>query len=344
MNRRSMLALAAGLLTAAAVPFAAQAATFTASGPFTHENLAIYFIHSERSSVEAPLTLHEALKDGVVRIYESGNVNEVLIENTGDADVFVQAGEIIKGGKQDRVLNASMIVPPRCGRLPAATYSVEEGRWGQRGIEDVTRFSTADALFPHRQAKLAMRAPATVQIASAELPALTPADPQRDIWLSITSLQESLTRSLGRPVNTTVSRSSLQLSLETERLKERQTEYVKGVGRLPQDETIVGYAFAVNGRLNSAEVFGSQALFAKLWPKLLRASATEAIAESGRLGDAVPSTEAVAAFLNDVHASVPRTRSLSASARHETRNSEHTLYMETQDDDGRSVHRTYLAR
>ncbi len=42
-------------------------------------------------------------------------------------------------------------------------------------------------------------------------------------------------------------------------------------------DDIVGYVFAVNGKLNSADVYPSNGLFRKMWGKLLTASAIEAI-------------------------------------------------------------------
>ena len=42
---------------------------------------------------------------------------------------------------------------------------------------------------------------------------------------------------------------------------------------------MIGYVFAINGKVNSADIYGSNVLFKKLWPKLLKANAIEAIAE-----------------------------------------------------------------
>ena len=53
-----------------------------------------------------------------------------------------------------------------------------------------------------------------------------------------------------------------------------------------KDDDVVGYVFAVNGKLNSADVYPSNGLFRKMWPKLLQASVTEAIGEKNAGGDA----------------------------------------------------------
>ena len=72
--------------------------------------------------------------------------------------------------------------------------------------------------------------------------------------------------------------ASLQLALENEKLADTRKAYVAALKRpARQGDDIVGYVFAVNGKLNSAEIYESNGLFRKMWPKLLDASATEAI-------------------------------------------------------------------
>src|SRR5262245_41994669 len=103
------------------------------SGPYVYENLAIYFVHGTGADGPVPLTLSEALAKGRVQVIETGRVNELQIENTGDEEIFVQAGDIVKGGKQDRVLTVSLVLPPKSGTIPIASFCVEQGRWSARG-------------------------------------------------------------------------------------------------------------------------------------------------------------------------------------------------------------------
>src|SRR5262244_2706714 len=130
------------------------------SGPHAHDNLAIYFVHGPSAAGPVPLTLAEAVAKGVVEVIETGRVNDLEIENRGSEQVFVQAGDIVKGGKQDRVLTVSFLLPAKSGRLPIASYCVEQGRWSARGAEDQKRFSSAGEAMPSRSALLAMAAPA----------------------------------------------------------------------------------------------------------------------------------------------------------------------------------------
>src|SRR5262249_51272202 len=129
------------------------------SGPHMHANLAVYLIHGDSAAGPVPLTLDEALTKGKVQAIETGQVNELKIENTGEEEVFIQAGEIGKGGGQDRVLTVSLLLPARSGAVSIASFCVEAGRWTGRAGEDATRFVSAADAMPSLKALLAMAAP-----------------------------------------------------------------------------------------------------------------------------------------------------------------------------------------
>jgi hypothetical protein len=251
------------------------------SEPVVHGNLAIYLVHGTSQDGPVPLTLQEALEKKVVEVREVGQVNELQIENKGDDAVFIQAGEIVKGGKQDRVLSVSLLLPPHSGALPISSYCVEQGRWQQRGNEDARKFSSASTALPSRRAKL--------EIAQAVAPRRDGAEPaapaatgsrQQQIWDNVAKIQGKLADTLGAPVAAPQSQTSLQLALENGQLKKEQDDYVAALQAAGErDADIVGYVFAINGKVNSADIYPSNGLFRKMWPKLLRASVTEAIGE-----------------------------------------------------------------
>ena len=84
-------------------------------------------------------------------------------------------------------------------------------------------------------------------------------------------------------------------------MKETTEAYVKALsGILRNKSDVIGYVFAINGHVNSADVYASRALFEKLCPKLLNASAVEAVAELNK--DVEPkaiASETVHTFLAD---------------------------------------------
>src|SRR5262249_52747057 len=246
---------------------AAEPEAYRISGPVVHENLQIYFVHGKSAEGPVPLTLQEALDTGSAQVREPGNVNQLEVENTGDTEVFIQPGDIVKGGRQDRVLTVSLIIPPHSGPLPIASFCVEQGRWSGRGREDARRFETAAASVPSREAKIAMKAP----VVAAAPPTAAPSQPhaaylssldvsrqQQAMWSDVAKVQDKLSRAIAAPVAMPESRSSLQLSLENEKLKDAQSGYVKALKSAGESQDdVIGYVFAINGKLNSADLYPS---------------------------------------------------------------------------------------
>ena len=360
MHRRALLALAASSLAILTI-CPARADDTRVSGPVVHENLAIYLVHGQSAAGPVPLTLEEALAKRAVRVHETGNVNELQIENLGAGEVFVQSGDIVKGGQQDRVLSVSLVLPPKSGRINIASFCVEQGRWTARGKEDVKTFATASAAIPSREAKIAMRAPAPVaepaltaqinplsSLSSRRTTAYAGEDTsqrQQEVWRRVRSVQEKLSGSVGAPVYSTASQTSLQLALENEKLKDAQAAYLNTLtGAGEKGDDVVGYVFAVNGKLNSAEVYPSNGLFRKMWPKLLAASITEAISHKNADKDTAPAGEAALAFLTEAAAGKSTEKFLPGEVKLEMRDADKALYFETRRASGAFVHRSYLAK
>ena len=151
------LLLASAATVAFAPPWRAYAGDQRISGPYTYDNLTIFLVHGASSQGPVPLTLEEALERGNVKVHETGTVSELEIENVGNEDVFVHAGDIVKGGQQDRVLTVTILVPPKSGRMPISSYCVERGRWSARGDEEVAKFTSSKAFMPSLEGKRAMR-------------------------------------------------------------------------------------------------------------------------------------------------------------------------------------------
>jgi hypothetical protein len=233
--------------------------------PVQHENLTLYMIHGpDRVEGEDFITLQEALDANVVTVHETGQVSELTIENTGDRPIYVQAGEIVKGGKQDRTIQQDLVVPGKSGRIPLKSFCVEQGRWAKRGGESSGKFSSANEMLATNQLKLA---------------ALKRGN-QRAVWREVARAQKALSTSAGTNVAANQSASSLQLAMENEELQELVASYVKSLEQTPQGkDRVVGLAIAVNGKVTSVDLYAAEALFRKIWPKLLRAAAYEAIAK-----------------------------------------------------------------
>ena len=80
------------------------------------------------------VTLDEALIQNLLEVTEvssGGTVPALKVTNKSEHMVFLMAGEELVGGKQNRVLNASMLVPAK-GEMPIPVTCVEAGRWGYK--------------------------------------------------------------------------------------------------------------------------------------------------------------------------------------------------------------------
>ena len=349
MQRREFLSAAIpaapliiGAIALGSMPWTAALAAgkdYRLSGPYTHRNLAIYLIHRDGlNGGPAPLTLAEALEQGRIKVLETGDVGRLAVRNPGNRDVFIQAGDIVKGGKQDRVLTISMIVPPKSGLLPIDAFCVERDRWARRGAEKATEFSSSTHRLPSRAMKSAMMARTAGERASRS-------GGQERVWESVRRTQRGLSVTMQRRVADGRSPTSLQLSLENKALGAALAGYEKALGRLLEKHPdAVGYVIAINGRINSGDEFGSTGLFRKLWPRQLKAAATEALAETraAQQGKA-PKLAQVGDFLDEARSAKPIRRLLPGGMRLEGRETKNMLYTETGRRNGPWVHRSFIA-
>src|SRR6185369_3514513 len=121
------------------------------------------------------------------------------------------------------------------------------------------------------------------------------------VWKNVKAAQDKLAVNVVAAAPAMLETSSYELSVENAKVKETMEAYIKALSGILQNKSdVIGYVFAINGHVNSADVYASRALFAKLWPKLLKASAVEAVAESNKDAEAAPVvSEVVHTFLTD---------------------------------------------
>ncbi len=309
-----------------------QAGDYRLSGPYTHNNLAIFLVHGKNViKSQTFLTLQEALAQKKVVVYETKSVNELSIQNFSNEDVYVQSGDIVKGGAQDRMIGVDLIVPPRSGKMPISAFCVEHGRWSGRGNERATVFSSSSDAVATREIKLAAKRESS----------------QGGVWESVTVAQDKLSRNVGTRVNSSVSSSSLQLAVENGKVQETADGYIKALANIAdRSDDVIGYVFAINGKVNSADIYGSNALFKKLWPKLLKANAIEAIAELQPDKFKPASAESVQGFLSDSEKAKGSPKDVSARVNLLTREDDENILFETRDKDqkGAWIHRNYIKK
>jgi hypothetical protein len=288
MRFRFLAGLALGLAAAWCLTTGSANAQ-TVSTPVVHGNLAIYPVHGTSVGSPAPVTLEAAMASGQARIREIPG-GKHTIDNLSDRAIFIQVGDMVKGGSQDQVAISSMLVPPGVSNFVIGLFCVERDRFVP--LHGTIEFSSA-GLIPSQAAKLSLL---THSQASP-----TPDLLRRvGVWLGVESVMTGLSQRIGTPVRSAISPSSLPQALEGEAVVGAYQPYVDALEKFSDSSTtIVGVVVAVNGRLYGAELYASNELFRAAWPKLLRAFAIQAVAVDGAEPELPPAITDASAFLTN---------------------------------------------
>lgn len=302
------------------------------SGPFTHDNLTIFLIHGVDKSAKNLLTLDEAIDQRKVVVYETRNVNELAIENVSNEDVFIESGDIVKGGAQDRTLKDDLILPSKSGKVSLNSFCVEHGRWTRRGSEDVRTFGEAHQAIASKELKMAVKMK----------------QDQSEVWNQVARAQARLSSNLSTDVRAASSPTSFAMTLETPAVQRSIDGYLEELAGIVKGKNdVTGYAFAIDGKLNSADVYASHDLFAKLWMKLLRASSVEAVSsyQPGKKFEPVTAS-AVKTALADAESGKGSARNLTDRTELVVKETAQNVMFETRDRAQYEIwiHRNYLTK
>ena len=268
--------------------------------PVVYENISVFpVVSSNGQDTSRFLTLEEGLASGEVTVREQGSdilmrgrdgrpvyapqptgatVNQLVLVNHSKRPLLLLAGELVSGGKQDRIIGKDRIVPAGAPPLPLDVFCVEHGRW--TGSSQFAASSTIvhpsvreNAAVDKEQAKVwdAVREGTNLQAeAKAAPPSAAPRMSMGQIQGAISSngrteAYEKIyqSRAVGVPIDEFVS--------EVERRFANATSGLKG-------ESVVGVVVAYGGEIAWSDIFASSDLFDHYWHKLLRSYAVEALA------------------------------------------------------------------
>ncbi|MCB1025793.1 MAG: hypothetical protein KDB79_15460 [Acidobacteria bacterium] len=304
------------------------------SGAVTHKNLSIFLIHGkDKYTKDNILTLQEAMENKEFVVYETSDVNELSVQNLSkENDVFIQSGDIVKGGKQDRVLAVSVIIPANSGKILIQAFCVESGRWEQRGKEDNGKFASSNDRIVTKDLKLAANRSKS----------------QQEVWSEVSKAQTKIAANVGGSVNSEKSATSLQLSLEDKKVRANIDEYLDALDKIIQGkDDVIGYAFAINGKINSADIYVSNSLFKKLWNKMLKAAAIEAVSNLDETVAAYVPVKAsdVQAFLDNAEKGRSTEENVSDGSKIITRDAAQNVLFEAVDNNRKIVvHKNYVSK
>src|SRR5271155_4473472 len=119
--------------------------------PVTYETLTVFPVLSSQDAYTGDFeTLDSALASGEAIVAEQGDymrrsrngggessptissgpqVNQLVLVNRGKRPLLLLAGEVVSGGKQDRIIGKDRIIPVGAKPLPLDVFCVEHSRW-----------------------------------------------------------------------------------------------------------------------------------------------------------------------------------------------------------------------
>src|SRR5215813_9062358 len=302
-----LLALAAAWLMAPAgagiVGEPAAGSDYKLLDPITHGDLTVFPVVSNKThDTNGFLTLDEGIRSGEVVVTEMGNlhgimrrrplpqsfsgaaqVNRLVLVNNSTRPLILLAGEIVTGGKQDRVVAKDRIVPAESDPVDLGVFCVEPHRWvGTSG-----KFDTHASVM----AQPSVRKKAMVE------------KDQQQVWDAVGQANSSFSanaraaappRSASETVEVTAGIAALEsnssyagarenkvVDKQVQSITEPMQKSYESLIRQLRNQNAVGVVVAVKGRIVWADLFASGSLLTKYWPKLLQSYAAEALTTPG---------------------------------------------------------------
>lgn len=277
--------------------------------PIRHGHLTVFpVVAGTAHDTHDFLTLDEGLRSGEVVVNESGEitplmrpphgantvrprdgaqVNQLVLVNNSKRPLILLAGEIVTGGKQDRVIGKDRLVPAESDPVDLGVFCVEPGRW--TGSKMSFGATAAGMAQPAVRAK-----------------AMSDKD-QEKVWAEVRKMQVEVTAAASAPAVAAELQSTTSYArvMQNDDVKQKvdavaapiQRDYQSLIKQL-RDHNAVGVVVAVNGEIIWADIFASTNLLEKYWPKLVRSYAAEAIVNRNVNGSV--NVKAAQAFLEDL--------------------------------------------
>jgi hypothetical protein len=286
--------------------------------PISHGDLTIFPVVSTKVHDTSDfITLDEGIRSGEVVVTEVGNlhssmyrrqpyqvrpvggaeVNRLVLVNNSKHPLILLAGEVVTGGKQDRVVGKDRIVPAESDPVDLSVFCVEHGRW----TETSTKFDTHASVMLQPSVRMKAMADQDQQKVWDEvgrsrtaMAAALPAAPVRggsgsggaigsgsgggrgpDISASSATVEINSTTSYAK------ARENKAVKQEVDSIVEPMQKSYESVIKQLRNQNAIGVVVAVKGHIVWADMFASSILLGKYWPKLLESYATEALTMPG---------------------------------------------------------------
>ncbi|MDX2045183.1 MAG: DUF6569 family protein [Chitinophagaceae bacterium] len=236
--------------------------TETAAKSYSYENLRLYPIKakagfkSQFAGVGKYVPLKEALEKKKVVITEKSNgetVSTLTVENVSNDTIIIIVGEVIKGGKQDRIINKDVVLPPKRGKKDLSVYCVESGRWTYNSPRSQNEFNSY-----FNVGSVSLRK--TVEKEKS----------QGKVWSKVEEINNA---------NKTKTETSTYTALtSSENFNKKLSAYKKFFKeKFVQEQDVIGVVVVSGDKVLGCDMFATADLFKQNFENLLSSYATEAI-------------------------------------------------------------------
>lgn len=237
-------------------------ADFSSPEKYTFKNLRLIPIRMKDNFRDAVgsmgyyLSLHQAMLNDKIAISESGtggSVNTLIGRNLSTDTLFIMSGEILQGGKQDRVVARDMLIPPGEGRVKIPVFCVEKGRWKYKGENNDQKFSEYYGMANEHLRDI-----------------IDHKKGQQDVWDEVSKSNKRDGVNSGSDAYTDHANNRT--------FRRAEQEYVDFFLRLfANDASVIGVMSITANRVEGVDLFINNPLFLQEYPKLLYSYIDEAV-------------------------------------------------------------------
>jgi hypothetical protein len=258
-------------------------------------------------------TLDEATRDKVIVIKEMSDpsVPVVIVMNSGRVPIYVSAGEIIVGGKQDRVISHDIVIDPG-KELRVDVKCVEHGRWENGRVN----FESSGLMAGNASRKAAQF------------------KGQSDVWNEVATQNAA--------VRAAPNTGTYKAAFSAPEIKEATDACLKAVLPKLEGRNCVGMVVVIGSKVHAIEIFGSPSLFGKLKEKLLKGFVLDGISSKETRANP-PGKDRILEFYKSTQAAQAEELKRYERNVNYKRMSPAAVGNESRDDDGKLLHKSYLS-